>query len=141
MVYIGHSQGTTQMFYALAYNEDVIDQYVSVFLAFGPVTRLTYCKSDLLVFVSDFAWLIEDICDLFGIYDILPSNYLDDAAAQLLCGYIPFFCEFSISLFCDEDTSLDDTTRLEDYTGGHFPSGTSLKCLVHYSQIINSKQF
>ena len=37
VAYIGHSQGTTQMFYGLATNEDFFADKVSVFMALGPV--------------------------------------------------------------------------------------------------------
>lgn len=38
--YIGHSQGTAQMFYALATNQDYFKDRLSVFVALGPVTAL-----------------------------------------------------------------------------------------------------
>ena len=136
--YIAHSQGTTQMFYALSHNESYFAEHVSVFFALGPVLRLSNCKSDLISFFAAFDWLIEDVCELFGIYDMFPANWIDDTATQILCGYIPELCDFGVYLICDEDTDLDNTVRLEDYTGGHFPSGTGLYTLVHYAQILNS---
>lgn len=121
------------MYFALAENEAEIAQYVSIFFALGPVMELSHIKSDLLDFFAHNYELVVDTCELLGIYDMFPANYLDNFAMQLLCGYIPELCELGISLLCDEDTDLDDTTRLEDYTGGHFPSGTSLYCLAHYA--------
>ena len=37
VAYIGHSQGTSQLFYALTNNEDFFAQRVSIFVALGPV--------------------------------------------------------------------------------------------------------
>jgi predicted alpha/beta hydrolase len=48
VAYVGHSQGTSQLFYALATNEDYFVDKLSVFVALGPVMRLTHCKSSLL---------------------------------------------------------------------------------------------
>jgi pimeloyl-ACP methyl ester carboxylesterase len=132
VAYVGHSQGTTQLFAALAHNEDYFADKISVFIATGPVLQLTHCSSDLLHFIAEHDALIIDTCELFGIYDMFPANYIDTAFMKLVCGVIPELCEFGVSLLCDEDTSLDDDTRLNVYMG-HFPSGTSLKCLDHYA--------
>lgn len=50
--YIGHSQGTTQMFYALSKNEDYFLERVNLFVALGPVTNLANGKSELLSIVA-----------------------------------------------------------------------------------------
>ncbi len=50
--YVGHSQGTSQMYYALATNEDYLSTKVNLFVALGPVMRLTNCRSGPLVQLS-----------------------------------------------------------------------------------------
>lgn len=72
---------------------------------------------------------------------MFPANWFDTGAMSLICGTIPQLCEFGVYLLCDEDTDLDDSTRLNDYVGGHFPAGTSLNSLIHYAQILKAKQF
>jgi len=140
VAYIGHSQGTTQLFYGLSHNESYYAERISVFLAMGPVLELTHCQSDLLDFIAHNDALIIDTCELFGIYDMFPANWLTTGAMRLMCGIIPEICDFGVYLICDEDTDLDDTDRLNIYMG-HFPSGTSLMCLDHYGQIINAEKF
>lgn len=39
LTYIGHSQGTSQMFYALCTNQDKIAEQVNLFVALAPVVR------------------------------------------------------------------------------------------------------
>jgi len=94
-----------------------------------------------LTFIAKNDKLLIDTCELFHIYDMFPANWLDTGAMKLICGVLPPLCEFGVYILCDEDTDLDDSTRLNDYVGGHFPAGTSLKCLVHYGQLIQSKKF
>ena len=38
LTYIGHSQGTTAMFYALAKNQDLLKSKINLFVALAPAT-------------------------------------------------------------------------------------------------------
>ena len=140
VAYIAHSQGTTQMFYALAENEAYFVDKVSIFVALGPVTKLTHCKSGLINVVADFSDVIEPICQDLGIYEFFPADWLTKGLFRTICGYIPDLCKLGIFLIADEDTDLDKDERTQDYLG-HFPSGTSLRCLLHYAQIMNNDKF
>jgi len=113
-------------------NESLYEEYINVFIATGPVMYLTHCKSDLLTFVADHDTLLIDFAELFGIYDFFPNDWIDDTVMKFVCGFIPFFCDLGMSILVDEDPSLDDSTRMEDYSGGHFPNGASIYSLVHY---------
>ena len=48
LVYIGHSQATSLMFWALSHNEEFFAKRVSLFIALGPVTRLNQSRSTFL---------------------------------------------------------------------------------------------
>ena len=128
------------MFYALATNEAYLKEKVSIFIALGPVMKLTHTKSTLIKFFAFNEWLIVDTCNLLGIYEFFPANWLDTGAMRILCGTIPALCEFGDYLIADEDITLDDEGRLQVYLG-HFPSGTSLRTLAHYGNIYNSDRF
>jgi hypothetical protein len=106
------------MYYGLSHNEQFYADRVSVFIALGPVMELTHCKSTLIHFVAAFETLLVD----------------------LLCGSIPQLCNFGLYLITDEDPTLNDAGRTPVYLG-HFPSGTSLRSLNHYGQILNAKKF
>jgi len=140
LAYIGHSQGTTQMFYALSHNEDFFAQRVSVFIALGPVMQLTHCKSSLIHFFAAFETLIVDTAGTLGFYEFFPAGYLTTGAMRVICGTIPQLCNFGLYLITDEDPSVNDPDRTPVYLG-HFPSGTSLRSLDHYGQILNAKKF
>ena len=119
------------MFYGLAKNEDFFAERVSIFVALGPVMKLTHCKSSLIQLVAYNKVLLVDTCNLLGIYEFFPANWITTGAMRLLCGTIPALCKLGTFLIADEDPSLDDTGRTAVYLG-HFPSGTSLNCLDHY---------
>lgn len=112
VAYVGHSQGTTQLFYALAHNQDYFKDKISVFMALGPVTQLTHTHSDLLWYMAQFSDVIIMAAQTLGIYDIFPANWLITGSFRLICGVVPAICEFGAYLICDEDTDLDKADRL-----------------------------
>ena len=140
LTFIGHSQGTTQMFYALATNEAFFAERVNVFISLGSVLQMNSCKSKLLYFMGIHDKLLLDTTDLLGINEIFPANWLVTGSMRLICGAIPQICEFGTYLIVDEDLSLDDASSLQVHMS-HFPSGTSMRCLAHYGQIMQSRVF
>lgn len=102
--------------------------------------ELSNCKSSLINFFATFESLIVDTCSTLGIYEFFPANWVTTGAMRLLCGTIPQLCNFGLYLLTDEDPTLNDAGRTPVYLG-HFPSGTSLRSLDHYGQILNAKKF
>ena len=121
-------------------NEDYFAEKVSVFLAFGPVVKLTHCKSTLLEFFAHHDIILVDTCKLLGIYEFFPANWLTTGAMRLLCGHIPKLCDLGIYLVADENPAFDNQERMQVYMG-HFPSGASLNSLLHFSQIMVADRF
>ena len=52
LTYIGHSQGTTQMFYALATHHEFWKKRLNLFVALAPVVHLKSTDSFFLKFIS-----------------------------------------------------------------------------------------
>jgi hypothetical protein len=48
MHYIGHSQGTIQMFIALAKQNPIVEHYMDKYFAFGPVAYVKHSKAHLI---------------------------------------------------------------------------------------------
>ncbi len=48
MHYIGHSQGTIQMFIALSKQNSVVEAYLDKYFAFGPVAYVKNARSHLI---------------------------------------------------------------------------------------------
>ena len=53
VTYIGHSQGTTQMFCALSENFDFFSERINLFIALAPVVKLDNCSSGLILKIKD----------------------------------------------------------------------------------------
>lgn len=46
--YVGHSMGTTSMFYSLVRDQPYIQETISVFIALGPATKIAHTSSALI---------------------------------------------------------------------------------------------
>ena len=130
---IGHSQGTSSMFSGLATQNSWFKDRVSIFVALGSVARLDHLTSGLLKFMIEVPIALETIKKLH-IYEMFPSNFLTKPVFILLWGTVPTICKFGNALIVDKDPKVDSTEWARIYFG-HFPSGSSTKCLEHYSQI------
>ena len=140
VAYVGHSMGTTQMFYALAEDEASYKDKVSLFVALGPVTKISHTQSELLKFASDFYREITDAAALFGIHNIAANNWLTSGAMDLFCTHIDTFCKLIESFFVTNETDLDDDARFKVYMG-HEPNGASVKTLLLYAQNLREDRF
>ena len=128
------------MFYALANNQDYMREHVAIFHALAPVTQLTNCKSGLIQLVAFNTDALQAAASTFGVYELFPDGFASSALSRIFCGTVPQICELGISFISDSDPSVDSSDRLAVYSG-HFPSGTSLRCLVHYGQLVNKSGF
>lgn len=146
IIYIGHSQGTQQLFAALSEPEikDFISKNTEVFVALAPVVFLTNITG-MQKKLSQLGKYLYKLTNLLNISEISYNNCAENSWWKKLAGYIfgnqtvkPYFNKvwgiFRDS--CEFNSGCDD---LERYLN-HFPAGTSMKNVSHMSQLINSKQ-
>ena len=75
VAYIGHSQGTTQMFYALSENEPFFRDKVSIFIALAPVTKITNQKAEVVRVAADLYRAIDSAADIVHLYELGGANW------------------------------------------------------------------
>ena len=136
--FVGHSQGTSQLFSALSTNITYYNSKINGFVALGPVTNIKYTSSFLLSLTIKFH--TENVAKLLGINEILRGPEDSDSIIGYLCKYFTSLCKGVLSLIADSHPDDDDMNKFVDYMG-HFPSGTSLKALIHYAQIFRRGEF
>ena len=115
LAYVAHSQGTSQMFYALTANEDYYAERVSVFIAAGPVTQMKHIKATAVKTFADSSLtraLLETTCETLGIYDFFQPGWLETGSMRILCDTLPSVCEFMVYMVSDNNPDLVDTQRL-----------------------------
>ena len=136
---IGHSQGTSSMFAGLSTQNDWFESRVSIFVALGSVTRLDHMTTQLLKYLIEFPIVLKTVKEL-GIVEMFSYNWIIQPVFKTLCGLLPKVWMFGNKLIADADPTVDDVEWARVYFG-HFPSGTSTKCLEHYSQLFLSKKY
>lgn len=72
VTYIGHSQGTSQMFCALSENLEFFKERLNLFIALAPVVRVDSCSSGLIRKLKDNE-NFEKMLVKFEVYELTPS--------------------------------------------------------------------
>lgn len=137
--YIGHSQGTVQMFIALAKRNSVVEAYMDKYFAFGPVAYLKNTNSHL-VDLLDKSGLLEWY-HLRGIHEFMPSlKWFESDVGITFCRAFARVCADIMTQVMDGDPTLDNYERY-DVLIGHDPSGTSVMNMAHWKQMFDSGKF
>ena len=143
LTYVGHSQGTSQMFAALGdkTTSTFINSKVKKFIALAPIVFLANSPSKFFHRLSEDTLLI-DAAKLFKIEEWLPGACSQTSAQSefqhFVCSIEPIFCDFLLS-FCDFNPKYDNV-KLMPLFADHAPSGTSLRTILHYQQYFDQKQ-
>ena len=132
--YIGHSQGTSQMFYALSAHPDYWKEKLGLFVALAPVTSLKNTPNELMKVAQNFKSEIQLATNLLHLYVILQEGLASFITSEF-CSYVPTVCAALQIFVTSTDPTLDDKDRFQVYMG-HFPSGASIQSMMHYAQLI-----
>ncbi|VDP67519.1 unnamed protein product [Echinostoma caproni] len=129
--YVGHSQGCQIALAHFGQNPD-LQSRINVFIALAPAAYLGHMTSPVRI-IAHYARTLENVWDLFGHGEFLPSTALIRFLGDILCRYdrVP---SVLISF------SLHSQTRLPVYLS-HTPAGTSVRNIVHYCQAMISDNF
>jgi pimeloyl-ACP methyl ester carboxylesterase len=137
--YIGHSQGTAQLFAAASLDPDYFSQRINCFLAFGPVTNLKNIGTGLLKVLAKTR--LDDILSRFSTFDeFLPTKKASENLKNFVCGKLGLLCEGILSMLADANPKDDDLSRFLVFVS-HFPSGTSLRTVHHFADNIRYDRF
>ena len=140
VAYIGHSQGTTQMFYALAtFQEEMIDK-VAVYVALGPVTQITKCGSPFFQNIADDYETYLNLWTFFDQWEFMPDNWMNSTQAHYECGIVPWYCMWLETFFINTDPLADDPDRFTVYMD-HQPNGSPTRSVLHYAQQMREARF
>lgn len=102
MTYVGHSQGTTQMFCALAENFAFFKERINLFIALAPVVRVDSCSSGIIKKMKDND-LLEKTLKKLKVFEMMPSSGKNNAAASFFHKMMPELGNLGIKMLADDD--------------------------------------
>ena len=139
IIYFGHSQGTAMLFSALTSNCEYFKQYIKLFVALAPIARITHMSSNILTGLENFN--AHEVLKFTNIYEVLPEYKSSGTITSFFNKNFSWLTNFGLSLVCDEKSSEDNDQKQLGVFLKHFPSGTSLKALIHFVSIYKHKEF
>ncbi|XP_067206779.1 lipase 3-like [Linepithema humile] len=139
--YIGHSMGAST-FYVMAIKRPEVAKMVRVMISLAPAAFVGNMTSSLRL-LGTFISPIEAIMRFLAVNEFLPKDSLLQYLARVGCNVDPFtkqICRNIILQAIGFDKEQFNYTLLPMILA-HFPSGTSVKTVLHYIQAINSGKF
>ena len=132
LTYVGHSQGTLQMFAHLAADPSFIKN-LNIFIALAPVGTVRHL--DIPFFTVLKLIPIMQALEDAGVYQFLP-NQNDNLLFYEVCYTFGSACDDLIGFFADMEVDMDNTQRFPVILA-HEPGGTSTLNMEHWQQMTN----
>lgn len=136
--YIGHSQGTTQLFSALTLNLEYYKKMLNGMIALGPVTRIKDISSTIVKFIAEHS--LDKIFNIFGIQEVFNSKQEVNQFTMIICDKFNYICKEALEIVSDKNVKNNDMDKFLVFAS-HFPSGTSSKNIIHFSKMIRHQKF
>lgn len=139
VIYIGHSQGTAQLFSGLTQNLEYFQTKIKLFIAMGPVARCWNMNSRLLKWLSGFKF--DKIFEKLGIWEIFASDEKLSKLNSWVMPKIPYLCSLISNMICDVNAGASNNKKMMPVYLSHNPGGSSLKAITHFMQLARKKDF
>lgn len=142
LVFAGHSEGTTAFFIMCAEKPEYNDN-ISLMVALSAVVFMNDIRSPLLRLIGQSADFLPTLYHALGLYELLPRDEVITTIESTFCGspeIAELICQNIIFVASGFDYEQVNATNLP-VIYAHYPSGGSVKQLVHYAQLIKSAQF
>ncbi len=137
-IYIGHSQGGAQALILCSLNSDYCASKVKGIIGLAPASLVDSMRSPLATELIKTHSL--ELLQRLGYEELFSSRENYNHLVKLLCNYFSVFCNISLEKFSDEDINEVNRHRLEVFEA-HFPSGLSLKSVMHFEKLYKTKKF
>lgn len=129
VIYIGHSQGTTQVFAHLSENPDFKNNF-KIFFGLGPVIRVNHQQSLAIKLMMNAR--LADLLDFLGINSALYLSSDIFPALGVICEKISGVCVDVVRLLCGNSEVVHYNQSRMGVMASHEPGGTSIQNLLHW---------
>lgn len=138
ITYVGHSQGTAQLFAGMTLLPEYFAAKINGFIALGPVTNLKNVNSTLLKSMVDYR--LDLFFSKLGINELFRNTQTLTYLEKTLCSKIGILCQGILEIISDFDIKDDDLDRFIVFLA-HFPSGSSVNTFLHFAQSMRYDTF
>jgi lysosomal acid lipase/cholesteryl ester hydrolase len=138
VVYIGHSQGTAQLFSGLTQSLEYFQSKIKLFIALAPVARVGNISSNMLNLMT--VLKIDLIFEKLDFYEVLSQDTKLEKFNSWIMPKIPLLCSFIINQIGDTNSSNNNKKMMSVYLS-HSPGGSSLKAVSHFVQLTRCNKF
>ena len=130
LTYVGHSQGTLQMFSHLSNNPSFMNN-LNIFIALAPIGTVRHLEITLFAILKQIPLMkaLEDN----GVYEFLP-NPSDNLLFYEVCHTFGSACDEIIGFFADMQVQSDNLEQFPTIMA-HEPGGTSTLNMQHWQQM------
>jgi len=139
IIYIGHSQGTAQLFSALTLNLDYFKKNIKLFVALGPVASVHNMSSKLLITMEKMK--IDLLFEKLSFNEVLSTDEKIKRASSWLLPKLPVLTSLLMNLISDDDCKEYNNLEMMPVYLTHNPGGSSLKAINHFVQCMRCKKF
>lgn len=105
ITWIGHSQGTSQMFSALSAHKNKIADKINLFVAFAPIARMKDLDLPALVIVKGLSVKLANSAMSHGIYELFGPAW--EANRKFVCKVFPLACQDNLEKRNNQTTEED----------------------------------
>lgn len=139
LLYVGMSQGTL-LFFTMLSERPKYNEKVKAFAGLAPFNKLSHMHVAVIEMVAPYAERYLNAMYLAGQYEIMPKGFPLLPLARSFCAFpTRAICSFFGDGFSNLGSKYINESRIPVYLC-HAPAGTSLKNLVHFLQLLNSKK-
>uniref|UniRef100_A0A915BVJ1 Lipase n=2 Tax=Parascaris univalens TaxID=6257 RepID=A0A915BVJ1_PARUN len=137
LYYVGYSEGTLTMFAKLASDQSFTSK-IRKFFALGPIGTVTYIKGLIRSAAKNFMRPLTVLARFSAEFMANDSLFRKMSKATCSLSQIVEHCENLMFQMTGPATSQMNQTRIPIYMT-HLPAGTSTANLVHWAQMVNSR--
>ena len=140
MSYVGHSEGTTQMFLAGALMPEYFTPKINLAIMLAPVARTSNLKGAPHIAAQHIEAITLTLVDTLHIYDVVSPHPAASEGLDVICK-VPLLtdlCKWIADIVIDPE--LMNTDRFE-MAATNLPSGAGWRTIVYYGQMIVSGEY
>jgi len=138
IIYFGHSQGGASILAGMSEKFEYFKEKLKVIVLLAPAARVDNINSNILHFISDID--LDERLKSRNILEILPYDPELCSLNIKIGRYYPLLSQALLEMTSDESSLVNCPERIRMYMA-HYPSGSSLKSVTHFKQLIYAKEF